>query len=322
MSETTTRKKERGLAGNGGEFTFKVNTIDGITLVSLASDTEGPTAEHVALAAHRATTNPGTNGAHPNYWWRLDRARALTAPEEPLDLTDAEHTGWASVDRNVVPLVKEWLNSQPLSWVSYQVGRQEDASRMQASTAVGLTDKVAWAARADRLATLAKDLGVLAAEEDAERDAERDSARRTPFATPPVSATAAALGTAGKDRAVTPVAEKPPVFAEVNRMRRGQKFFTAEMTRWPKIGTHQDTPLAEIPIVGHFFAGPFDFYAAEYDPQTGEAWGFTRINGLGEGEWGYTSMCDLEEQLIGPFKQPIERESGWLEKAFGTLDRF
>lgn len=110
-----------------------------------------------------------------------------------------------------------------------------------------------------------------------------------------------------------------PVFPELNRRRRAQKFFTAEMKKWPALRSTEHIPVKEKTIVGHFFAGPYDCYVAEYDPMTGEAFAFVSVGGRhDDGEWGTIGLRDVEAANIGPLRQPIERDAHWTKAKAGS----
>lgn len=298
---------------NGGHFAaLHKDEAVGVTL-TLPAET-GPTQKHISLAAEYAVMNPDSNGADPKHWWRRDRAKDLLNAGPTQVLTDVEQIGWSSVDKNIVPLVNDWVRTQPNGWIAAQLERNAEASRGQADGVTNPSEKAQWSARADRLETIARGFHSLAEEEAADR------AKRTAAPT-----LAESLEQQRRDAilesVVTPARPRSAKIPETNRRRRGHQFFVAEMKKWPAIGTHQNTPLPEIPIVGHLFAGPYDFYCAEYNAETGEAWGFTRIAGHGEGEWGYSNLRDLEQQLVGQFKQPIERDMHWSKKQFGAIKR-
>jgi hypothetical protein len=313
MTDIVRTKHTGETTRNGGQFAaLHKDEAHGVTLTLPTQ--QGPAQKHISLAAEYAAMNPDSNGADPKHWWRRDRAKDLLTAAAPTSLSAAEQTGWDSVDRNITPLVSDWLRNQPLGWIASQVERNARASRGQAD---GVTDPEAqaqWAARASRLGTIAAELQTIADEEAADR------AVHTAAPTLEDSLEQQRRTAATKSVLTTPT-HRDQTFTEVNRRRRGQKFFVAEMKKWPKIGTNQNTPLPDIPIVGHFFAGSYDLWVAEYNPATGEAWGYTRIIGHNEGEWGYTDLRDVEKQLIGPLKQPIERESNWSKKQFGTIHR-
>ncbi|WIB65315.1 hypothetical protein [Curtobacterium sp. MCBD17_040] len=324
-SSTILRKQQTGEpTNNGGHFGTHTRPAAEVTLPAAG---DGPSPRHVALAAEHGAYFPDSPGANPKHWWRVDRVKAALTDEEPDGLSYTEAFGWRSVNQNIIPMVHEWLQKEQLPWIADELDRQEQASRDQANGHAPAAQRPSWRARADRLRQLADRVRAISDEmfDDARASAlaptmEESIAEQRRAATQQVLADRArreAAAAAGRA-----AAKKAPVFDEVNRRRRGQKFFTAEMKRWPKIGTHQNTPLDEIPIVGHYFAGPFDFWAAEYDPHTGEAWGFTRIDGHGDGEWGHQQMPALEQRLIGPLHQPIERETVWSKRPFGTVERY
>lgn len=105
--------------------------------------------------------------------------------------------------------------------------------------------------------------------------------------------------------------------AETQRRIRGHNFYPSakEMAKWPPIYTNDGTPLPEQPIVAHYFQGGHDWWVTEYDPATNEVFGFVTLAGHGRGEWGYSSLTEIEA-LRGQYGLPIERE---LDFKRGTL---
>ena len=57
-------------------------------------------------------------------------------------------------------------------------------------------------------------------------------------------------------------------------------------------------------IYAHYFVASCDWYVAEFDPTTGDAFGFAD---LGCGEWGYFNLAQLESLLVHKF-MVIDRE--------------
>jgi hypothetical protein len=57
-------------------------------------------------------------------------------------------------------------------------------------------------------------------------------------------------------------------------------------------------------IHGHYFIGSCDWYVAEFDPTTCDAFGFAD---LGCGEWGHFNLVELESLLVHKF-MVIDRE--------------
>ncbi|MHA7294984.1 DUF2958 domain-containing protein [Arthrobacter sp. HLT1-21] len=106
-----------------------------------------------------------------------------------------------------------------------------------------------------------------------------------------------------------PAADAPlPRPAETQRRLRGHNFYPGvrDMDRWPAIGTNQETLLAEIKMQAHYFQGNMDWYVAEYDPKTKNAWGYADL-GFGMGEWGDFHLPEIEA-VRGNYGMPIERE--------------
>lgn len=58
----------------------------------------------------------------------------------------------------------------------------------------------------------------------------------------------------------------------------------------------------------HFFGGNYDFWATEFDPESGEFFGLARIAGLCEGELGYAHPNEWIEC------RNIERDLYWTPK--------
>jgi hypothetical protein len=110
---------------------------------------------------------------------------------------------------------------------------------------------------------------------------------------------------------------KPARPAETLRRLRGHNFYpsAAVMAKWPPIYTNDEIDLPDQPIVAHYFQGGADWWVTEYDPRTNEVFGFAQLAGHGRGEWGYSSLTEIE-QLRGQFGLPIERE---LDFTPGTL---
>ena len=70
-------------------------------------------------------------------------------------------------------------------------------------------------------------------------------------------------------------------------------FLTAESKKWPALYSTEDTPIEDKKIVAHFFGGSCDWYVAEYDPTTYEAFGYADL-GMGGGEWGSFNLQEIE----------------------------
>lgn len=95
------------------------------------------------------------------------------------------------------------------------------------------------------------------------------------------------------------------MLAEINRKRRGHGFYPTKSARIPALGTTQN--VADPMVRAHYFVGSWDWYVTEYDPETGEAFGF--VKGL-ESELGYFYLPEMEAVLArGIF--PVERDLHW-----------
>jgi hypothetical protein len=104
---------------------------------------------------------------------------------------------------------------------------------------------------------------------------------------------------------------------ETLRHLRGHDFYppVEDMAAWPALhATDDGGALGDKPLQAHYFQGSMDWYIAEYDPKTKEAFGWADL-GLGHGEWGYIQLDDIEE-LRGQMGLPIERD---LDFKPGTL---
>lgn len=109
----------------------------------------------------------------------------------------------------------------------------------------------------------------------------------------------------------------PPRPEETLRHLRGHDFYppAEEMATWPALyATDGGGPLGDKPLQAHYFQGSMDWYIAEYDPKSKEAFGWADL-GLGHGEWGYIQLDDVEE-IRGQMGLPIERD---LDFKPGTL---
>ena len=71
----------------------------------------------------------------------------------------------------------------------------------------------------------------------------------------------------------------------------------------------------------HFFIGGSDWYAAEYDPETGTFFGFTILNGDMEmAEWGEFSLEEMLSVKIFPGVE-IDRDLHWEVRRAEEVDK-
>ncbi len=115
-------------------------------------------------------------------------------------------------------------------------------------------------------------------------------------------------------------AEPSGVFAETQRLRRGHRFYPTKdvLTKTPGMYVTDNWPTSEKVIHAHYFVGGMDWYVAEYDKSSGEAFGFCDL-GHGDGEWGYFDLCELERQSVGVLRQPVERDLDFTPIPFRTV---
>lgn len=102
--------------------------------------------------------------------------------------------------------------------------------------------------------------------------------------------------------------------AETQRDRRGHNFYPPKsvLKKIPALyATDGTTPLAEKTIHLHYFGGPYDAWIAEFDPETGMAFGYVEIGGHGEGEWGSVYLPEVEELNLQRGLIVIERDLYW-----------
>ena len=108
---------------------------------------------------------------------------------------------------------------------------------------------------------------------------------------------------------------------EVNRQRRGHDFLPAweALTAIPPLRATKHVPLAEKVIHLHFFFGSCDWYVAELGDDTWEAFGYANLGDAQNAEWGYFSMPELEEVLVGP-GLVVERDLDWVPQPFSAVE--
>jgi len=66
------------------------------------------------------------------------------------------------------------------------------------------------------------------------------------------------------------------------------------LARIPGLYGTEPVPTGDKTIWLHYFAGPCDWWVAEYDPASGDAFGYACLGDPGNAEWGYTNLADLE----------------------------
>jgi hypothetical protein len=109
---------------------------------------------------------------------------------------------------------------------------------------------------------------------------------------------------------------------EINRQRRGHKFFPENMETIPALYSTEETPLRDKVIHLHYFMAGCDWYIAELDPATGLAFGYAILHGDEYGaEWGYSSTFEMETLLLSITETDmlIERDLDWTPRKFSDI---
>lgn len=84
---------------------------------------------------------------------------------------------------------------------------------------------------------------------------------------------------------------------ETRRTERGHAFYPPadRLAAIPPLYGTEPTPCEHKIIHAHYFAAWGDWYIAEYDPATGEAFGWAVLGAdVTHGEWGYIDLPALE----------------------------
>jgi Protein of unknown function (DUF2958) len=95
---------------------------------------------------------------------------------------------------------------------------------------------------------------------------------------------------------------------ETQRRLRGHNFYAPKSVKVPALRAQDGLGLDAVVAI-HYFASNMDWYVTEYDPATGEAFGFVLNGSTGEGELGYFSLPELEALRAGFFV--VERDLYW-----------
>jgi hypothetical protein len=103
--------------------------------------------------------------------------------------------------------------------------------------------------------------------------------------------------------------------------RRGHRFAPpkAIAKRIPALYATENTPLTSKTIYLHYFVGGADWYVAELDSDTGEAFGWAEII-PGGGEWGSFHLPQLADVLLDGWL-PIDRDLYWEPKPASEIER-
>jgi Protein of unknown function (DUF2958) len=101
------------------------------------------------------------------------------------------------------------------------------------------------------------------------------------------------------DGVVTLPSGRWAVAPEVNRERRGHKFYPGfeALAEIPALYATDGVKAEKKTIHLHYFTGGCDWLIAELDPSTGQAFGWARLN-YPDGEWGFIDLPELEQIAI------------------------
>ena len=83
---------------------------------------------------------------------------------------------------------------------------------------------------------------------------------------------------------------------ERHRPERGHAFYppAEQLAAIPGLYGTEPVPTPDKVLHLHYFTGPCDWWIAEYDPATGDAFGYACLGAPDLAEWGYTNLADLE----------------------------
>lgn len=97
----------------------------------------------------------------------------------------------------------------------------------------------------------------------------------------------------------------------IDRTMRGHAFLPLDIARKiPALWSQDGKGMEAMAHVRYFGGGSAVWYVTEYDPATGEAFGWADLFG-DSGELGYLSMEELGTLRVPPLNLPIERDCHW-----------
>ncbi|RFU83639.1 hypothetical protein DY218_27415 [Streptomyces triticagri] len=99
---------------------------------------------------------------------------------------------------------------------------------------------------------------------------------------------------------------------EVHRRLRGHAFYptAAERRRLPALHATDGQGLAHVTVQVHYFNASSDLWITEYDPATGEAFGFGMVghSDSAHGDWGYFDLPTYESHAPRRVGELFERD--------------
>jgi hypothetical protein len=107
---------------------------------------------------------------------------------------------------------------------------------------------------------------------------------------------------------------------ETQRKRRGHNFLPPKSVNVPMIKTTTGIPMAEKSIPLHYFCAAGDWYIAEADFTTGEAFGYVKLAAMPDmAEWGYIDLNELEQLNVHHGLVIVERDMYWTPVKFSDI---
>ena len=89
-----------------------------------------------------------------------------------------------------------------------------------------------------------------------------------------------------------------------------------QLMKMPRLYETEHVPLQEKVIYEHFFLGGCDWYMAEFSTERRLFFGYARLL-PGCGEWGYTSLNELEGIRVNGME--VDRDRFWVPMPFGEI---
>lgn len=141
---------------DGGQFIGHSRTDSAVNLIEPHTAENDPTGENRA-----AEGAPGTWGATPEMWTRIDRAAVALEAGPGRKLTGYEQRGWDSL--NGIESTLD-LRAQPLGWCAWKIGESLRFARSAGERNLSPAPEF-WNARIERLTKIKDALWELADEE-------------------------------------------------------------------------------------------------------------------------------------------------------------
>jgi hypothetical protein len=107
---------------------------------------------------------------------------------------------------------------------------------------------------------------------------------------------------------------------ETQRKRRGHAFVPGLDVEVPRLYATEGTKMDDKTIVIHYFCAAGDWYIAEADFDSGEAFGYASLAVCPEGaEWGYIDLAELETLNVHRGLVIVERDLHFQPTRFADI---